>query len=166
MTSKLAIQSLCLIAIVTTLGIRVAEGRLQTADITQVAWIQGCWERNSPQSTAEEHWMAPRGDNMVGMNRSVRDGRLGSHEFLIMRQQDGRIAYEAHPYGQAATVFLSITVEDGLVVFENAEHDFPQRIGYRRVGADALEAWIEGTLNGQPRRIDFPFQRAACPGEH
>jgi hypothetical protein len=48
-------------------------------------------------------------------------------------------------------------------VFENAAHDFPQRVLYRREAADRLVARIEGLRNGQPRGIDFPMQRMACP---
>jgi hypothetical protein len=51
---------------------------------------------------------------------------------------------------------------DTLVLFENAAHDFPQRIGYRRLGNDSLVAWIEGTRQGRTRRVEFPYGRVAC----
>lgn len=65
---------------------------------------------------------------------------------------------------RGAAVFPASEVTDSSVVFENAEHDFPQRIGYRRVGGDSLVAWIEGTAGGKARRVEFPYRRAACPG--
>ena len=74
------------------------------------------------------------------------------------------LAYEAHPSGQPAAVFLSRAVSDSSVLFENLQHDFPQRVGYQRDGPDSLLAWIEGMQNGQSRRIDFPYRRAACSG--
>jgi hypothetical protein len=49
-----------------------------------------------------------------------------------------------------------------MVVFENPKHDFPQKVGYQRDGADTLLAWIEGTDKGQTRRIEFPYRRAMC----
>ena len=49
------------------------------------------------------------------------------------------------------------------IVFENPTHDFPQRVGYRRVAADRMLAWIEGTESGKPRRQEFPLQRIECP---
>lgn len=72
--------------------------------------------------------------------------------------------YEAHPSGQAAAEFRGILVSDTALVFENPEHDFPQRIGYTRVGPDSLAGWIEGDSGGELRRIRFPFRRVACPG--
>jgi len=50
------------------------------------------------------------------------------------------------------------------VVFENLQHDFPQRVGYKRDG-DALLAWIEGPRNGQTRRIEFPYRKVGCAGD-
>jgi hypothetical protein len=66
--------------------------------------------------------------------------------------------------GQPTAVFLSRTVSDSSVLFENLQHDFPQRVGYARSGANALLAWIEGTQQGKVRRIEFTYRRAACPG--
>ena len=51
-----------------------------------------------------------------------------------------------------------------MVVFENPQHDFPQKVGYQRTNPDTLLAWIEGSEKGQVRRIEFPYRRLACPG--
>jgi hypothetical protein len=131
--------------------------------IDRVAWLQGCWQSASPQRTVEEHWMAPRGRSMLGVGRTVSGDRLVEYELVVLREQDGQLAYQAHPSGQPSAVFLSRTVGDGEVLFENLAHDFPQRVGYRRDGADALLAWIEGTRNGQVRRVEFPYRRVSCP---
>jgi len=71
------------------------------------------------------------------------------------------LGYEAHPSGQPSAVFLSREITDSSVVFENAEHDFPQRVGYRR-SESGVAAWIEGTVKGQMRRIDFAYTRVPC----
>jgi hypothetical protein len=55
-------------------------------------------------------------------------------------------------------------VSDSAVAFANPEHDFPQRILYRRVGADSLIARIEGKQGDKVRGIDFPMTRVACAG--
>ena len=136
----------------------------QRVEIQRVAWLQGCWESVSGPRTIEEHWMAPRGNSMIGMGRTVRDGRLAEFELVVLREEGDGLAYDARPSGQAPTVFLSTTVSDSTVVFENPEHDFPQRVGYQRKNPGLLLAWIEGTDRGQTRRIDFRYRRTACPG--
>jgi len=115
------------------------------------------------ERVVEEHWMAPRGGAMLGLGRTVRGERLVEYEFVVIRDDNGRLAYEAHPSGQAPAVFLAETVGDTSVVFANPQHDFPQRVGYRREG-DSLNAWVEGTSKGQVRRVDFPYRRVPCPG--
>ena len=75
---------------------------------------------------------------MLGMGRTVRGGKTVEYELVLINERDGRLAYEAHPSGQPSATFLSTTVSETSVVFENPEHDFPQRVGYRREGADGL----------------------------
>jgi hypothetical protein len=134
-----------------------------TATIEQVAWMQGCWQMDAGPRVVEEQWMAPRGGVMLGMGRTVRDGKLVEYESVVLREQDGRLAYEAHPSGQPSAVFMSATITESTVVFENPMHDDPQRVGYTREG-DSLLAWIDGTANGKSRRVDFPYRRVACAG--
>ena len=136
----------------------------QPRGIERVAWLQGCWETSTGERTIEEHWMAPRGTNMVGMSRTVRGNTLVSYEFLLLREVGDRLEYESHPSGQRSATFHSTMVSDAMVLFENPQHDFPQRIGYRREGGSSLVAWIEGTNKGQARRIEFPYRRVPCSG--
>ncbi|HEY7187989.1 MAG TPA: DUF6265 family protein [Vicinamibacterales bacterium] len=132
----------------------------QPLAIDRVAWLHGCWQTTG-SSVVEEQWMAPRGGTMIGMGRTVRGGKTTEYELVVLREQDSRLAYEAHPSGQPSAVFLSREITDSSVVFENAEHDFPQRVGYRR-SESGLAAWIEGTVKGQMRHIDFNYARVAC----
>ncbi len=136
----------------------------QPRGIERVAWLQGCWETSTAERTIEEQWMAPRSANMVGMSRTVRRNALVAYEFLLLREAGDRLEYESHPSGQRSATFLSTMVSEVMVLFENPEHDFPQRIGYRREGASSLVAWIEGIDKGQARRIEFPYRRVKCAG--
>jgi hypothetical protein len=137
---------------------------IQGLTVERVGWLQGCWQSAAPPRIVEEQWMAPRAKSMIGMGRTVRGERLVEYESMLIREQGGQLAYEAHPSGQPGAVFLARTATDAEVVFENLKHDFPQRVGYRRKGRDVLVGWIEGTSNGQPRRVEFPYRRVGCPG--
>jgi hypothetical protein len=68
------------------------------------------------------------------------------------------------PFGQPPAEFIAASVSDTMVVFENPQHDFPQRVIYRKRGADSLIARIEGTMNGKSRGVDFPYAKGRCPG--
>jgi hypothetical protein len=75
----------------------------------------------------------------------------------------GALVYTANPSGQARTVFRMTERSDRAIVFAAPQHDFPQRIGYERIGADSLRAWIDGTVNGAIRSVEFAYRRAVCP---
>jgi hypothetical protein len=139
-------------------------GPQQTGGVERLAWLQGCWQTSSPQRIIEEQWTAPRGRSMLGVGRTLRGDSLVEYELVVVRERAGVLTYQAHPSGQASAVFTAQTVSDSLVVFENAAHDFPQRVGYRRVRSDSLLAWIEGSVQGTNRRVEFPYTRARCPG--
>ncbi len=136
----------------------------QSAGIQRIAWLQGCWELASSGRTVEEQWMAPRASSMVGVSRTVRADQLVGFELVVVREEGGRLAYQAHPSGQPSATFVSHRVTDSSVVFENPDHDFPQQVGYQRKAPDSLLGWIEGHQDGKRRRLEFPYRRAVCPG--
>ena len=137
----------------------------QPGGVQRLAWLQGCWAFASAERSVEEQWLAPRAGSMQGMSRTVRGDKLVAHEFVIVREQGEQLAYEVSPSGQATTVFVSTDIGPTSVVFENLQHDFPQRIGYERVAPDSVLAWIEGTKDGNPRRVEYPYHRERC-GQH
>jgi hypothetical protein len=100
---------------------------------------------------------------MLGMARTLVRDSLVEHESTLIRTTGGRLVYEANPSGQLPTTFAATIVTADSVVFAAPEHDFPQRIGYMRRGADSLVAWIEGTRSGTTRRIPYAYARSACP---
>jgi hypothetical protein len=153
----------CAVALAAS-GVAAQAPPAPAAGIQRVAWLQGCWEMAAGTRTVEEQWMAPRGGTMMGISRTVRDGRLLEYEFVVLREQGEGLVYEPRPSGQAPASFPSRTIDTSSIVFENPQHDFPTIIGYRRESADAVLAWIEGTVQGKARRIEFKYARVPCPG--
>jgi len=133
--------------------------------VQQLSWMAGCWRRQTASgSVVEEQWMTPRAGFALGISRTVRgDSMVVEFEQLRLFQKAGHAVYHAEPSGQAPTDFEAKATSDTMVVFENTTHDFPQRVIYRKRGADSLLARIEGTMNGQARGVDFPYARARCP---
>jgi len=106
--------------------------------------------------------MPEEGGLLLGMSRSVRDGKVREYEFLrIDRDSTGKLRYVAQPSGQAEATFMLKSLTEDTVVFENPRHDFPQRILYKRVDKDTLVARIEGSVEGRARSADFPYRRCA-----
>ncbi|MGM9483102.1 DUF6265 family protein [Roseateles sp. NT4] len=136
----------------------------QAHPFAAVEWMAGCWAQAGREAGTVEQWMAPAGGLMLGMARTLKDGRVVEFEFMQIRADaEGRLSFIAQPQGRPPTEFALLRQGDAEAVFENATHDFPQRVIYRREAADRLMARIEGTLKGKERGIDFPMQRTACP---
>jgi hypothetical protein len=138
-------------------------GASQTAApaITDVAWIAGCWDVTRNGRHIAETWTSAEGGTMMGVSRTVSNGKTSEWEFLIIREGPKGLEYVAKPSGQPEATFTSTSVSATEVVFENPAHDFPKKIIYKRDG-DSLTASTEGPMNGQTRKIDFAYKKAAC----
>lgn len=134
-------------------------------DLSALGWLAGCWQGATGDRVIEEQWMAPRGGTLIGMSRTVAGGRTIEHEFLQIRRQDDGVVYVARPSGQAEASFTLVSDAAALAreaVFENPQHDFPQRIIYRQQPDGSLLARVEGVQGGVVRGLDFLLKRAAC----
>ena len=136
-----------------------------SSPVDKLVWLGGCWQEvTSNGRIVEEQWMAPRGGQMIGMGRTVRGDSVLEFEHLRIFVRADHAIYHAEPSGQAPADFTAASVSDTAVTFENPQHDFPQRVIYRKRGADSLLARIEGTVGGRSRGVDFPYKRVHCAG--
>ena len=131
--------------------------------VSRLAWLAGCWERASGPRLIEEHWTRPLGGLMLGNGRTLQGDSLVEFEQMRLFERGGRVVFAAAPSGQAPAEFESASMSDTAVTFANAAHDFPQRIVYRRRGADSVLASIEGTVGDRARVLHYPYGRVACP---
>jgi hypothetical protein len=142
-----------------------APGTVAAPRVEDLAWLAGCWDAAGGEPGSEEHWLAPAGGTLFGISRTVRGGQTVTHELMQIRERGpGELVFIASPAGQATTTFPLVAHGESSVTFENPEHDFPQRVIYRRDG-DVLRARIEGTEGGKEKGFDFPFRRRDCDAE-
>jgi hypothetical protein len=130
--------------------------------VDDLGWLAGCWEGGEAGRVVTEQWMKPLGGTLLGMSRTVEGGATVAHEFLMIREDAEGVHYVARPSGQAEASFELVRVAEGEAVFENPAHDFPQRVVYRLAGKGKLAAAIEGLVEGEMRRVEFPMKRVAC----
>lgn len=134
-----------------------------SADISNLSWLSGCWAYDGKDAGSGEYWMPPAGNTMLAVSRTVRGSKTVSFEYLrIETTPSGSLALFAAPSGQIPSRFDMKSMTTGEVVFENADHDFPQRIVYRMLGEDALLGRIEGKSDGRDLVIDFPMTAIDC----
>jgi hypothetical protein len=123
--------------------------------VDDLAWLSGAWVSREGEKWTEEYWTPPRGSLMIGAGLSGRGGKAEWFEHMrIAADKDGAVAFFAMPGGAPASRFPLVRAEKGEIVFENAAHDFPQRIRYRREG-EALVATISLIDGGKARSWTF-----------
>jgi hypothetical protein len=159
--SAMAVRHIPLVVVLGAL--LAAAGGPQGSPLSRLGWLGGCWELRRGTRVTLEMWMPPDGDLMLGASRTTAGGVVREYEqFRLTAGAGGRLTYTALPSGQPAADFTSVEVSDSGFTVENPAHDFPQRIIYRRRGADSLVARIEGPGPNGPRGMDFPMRRIAC----
>ncbi len=137
-----------------------AEAPIAKPTLATIAWLAGSWSFERNGRVVEEQWLAPAGGTMLGMSRTVANGKTIDYEFVVLRAEaSGDIVYTAKPAKQPEASFQLKRASDTEVVFENLEHDFPQRILYTLQPDGSLLAAIEGTQDGKGRRVLFPYRR-------
>ena len=141
-------------------GPRVGDAKDQP--LAEFAWLAGSWVEVEGEMRMEEHWTLPSGGVMLGTSRTLNQDRLAYFEYMRIEDTPAGVVYVAHPRGGNPTSFPLIeapTADSYRAVFENLNHDHPQRIIYERLGGDALYIKIEGEPEGVPTEEDWLMGR-------
>jgi hypothetical protein len=126
--------------------------------VASLDWMTGTWTQETAQEKVSESWLGPANGMMVAANLTARANGRRSYEFLRIAETPEGFSYFASPGGKAPVEFKVKETGERRVVFENAAHDFPQRILYWRDG-ELLVARIEGTIDGKERSEQWRFDR-------
>ncbi len=104
--------------------------------------------------------MAPSTASMFGIGRTLKDGEEVSVEYLRIAAEADGVVYYAAPQGRLpATPFRAVEYGQGRAVFENLEHDYPQRIIYELQFGGAIKARIEGEVDGELKSSEWVLRR-------
>ena len=146
---------IAIMAVLWTLALPLAA---EEDPLAALAWISGTWEGENGNIRMEEIWTRPAGGLILGVHRDLFPGGRSFFEYLRIEQRGDDIFYIAAPRGENATEFRLTELLDNGAVFENPEHDFPQKLVYTRDG-DTLRATIEGVANGKRRSSGWKWHR-------
>ncbi len=129
-------------------------------ELESLAWMTGCWVGEEADVRTEECWTAPGGGILLGMHRDIRPSGKSFFEFLRISIEGDGIAYWGSPMGRTPTSFPGKEIGEKRVVFENAAHDYPQRIIYWLEDDGSLSARVEGDVKGTLRQESWRWRPA------
>jgi hypothetical protein len=121
--------------------------------------ISGKWKLKESNFTLYEDWEKTNDSTYIGLSYTLDKEEKNISERLYILKLNNHIVYIAQPGNNNPTLFTLISSEDNKFIFENKEHDFPQRITYHFTTDSTLTASIEGDVNGTLKRKEFSFRK-------
>ncbi len=117
----------------------------------------GKWKMETDKAEIYEEWKVVEETELVGKSYSADNGVDKISEILYLKKFGDQWAYVAVPEGQNISLFALVEYTPKKFIFENKEHDFPNRISYEFHKGGKLTAAIEGEVDGEFKRIEFSF---------
>lgn len=127
--------------------------------IDRLKFMQGSWTAERGTGVSEETWMAPAGKSMLGVSRTIRDGRTSFTEFLMIEENEGKIKLSICQKLGGPAITLNVgKLTETEVVFEPVDDPNKATITYRLVDKN-LHATVAGVRDGSPYTLEFAFKR-------
>lgn len=126
-------------------------------------WLEGSWTNVTPtmefhenwQKTDAHHWKA---ESFVLVKK---DTVFYEHIDLVKSGSNWEyIVSVRNQNNEQPVAFTATKLENGNLEFENAQHDFPTRIVYKKITEDSLVATIFGTQKGKTVSEVFPMKKS------
>lgn len=123
-----------------------------TGKVTDISFIAGHWKANMPDRTVEAYWFAPDANNITGLFRMVKEGKITMYEILAYEQtSQGLVSLVkhfnpgliAHEEKEVSDRYNFVEASKGRVVFE--KQDGSLRILYEKK-SDNRMVLSRGTL--------------------
>ena len=130
--------------------------------INQLQWLLGTWTNESGDEFSQETWSKENASSFTGFSfTQVGKQTVFSETMALEQKRDSLLltVATANQNDEKPVTFKLVSSENGQFTFENKDNDFPERIIYTNPVKDSLHAWIEGSVNGEAKRIDFSFSR-------
>jgi Domain of unknown function (DUF6265) len=131
-------------------------------EIKKAKWLVGTWENKTSRGSIYENWSKTNQIELAGKSYMIKQkDTIVFENIRLLQDKDGLfyIPVVKNQNGGLPVKFAATTISKEKIVFENAQHDFPQIISYTKINKDSLVAEIAGTKNGKERKQVFPMKR-------
>ena len=138
-------------------AILVSISNLYAQDDSIIMLFPGLWKMEIENAEIYEEWQLVNKNELIGTSYSLENGIKIINENLWIKKFMDKWAYIAVTANEDITLFPLVEHSPKKLIFENKEHDFPQRIIYEFHKDGKLTAAIEGNVNGGLKRKEFSF---------
>ncbi len=130
--------------------------------IENASWLIGEWQNITEKVYVSEIWIKKNDSTYIGKGYSVAGKDTVSEESILLEQKGTQLFYTSTVKNQNNNQSIKFTLTSSAnnqLVFENPEHDFPQKISYTLITNDSLLAEVSGMMNSKQRSEKFPMTR-------
>ena len=130
------------------------------SELTELEWVLGKWQVN--ESRSYEEWEKVNKDLYRGKGYKVRKNDTLITETIDLVKRGDAIFYIPSVSDQnegKPVEFKLISKKEEELIFENKEHDFPQRIIYIKTSDSLIDARIEGIKQGFFSEVKFKLNK-------
>ena len=138
-------------------AILVSISNLYAQDDSITMLFPGLWKMEIENAEIYEEWQLVNKNELIGTSYSLENEIKIINENLWIKKFMDKWAYIAVTANEDITLFPLVEHSPKKLIFENKEHDFPQRIIYEFHKDGKLTAAIEGNINGGLKRKEFSF---------
>lgn len=131
------------------------------ADIYVFQWLIGTWSEAAGDRITTETWVRIDDQTLSAEGKTVKSGKTVFEEKLTIQITNEGIYYIADVAHNSEPVWFKLTLfSSGEAVFENRQHDFPQKLHYKLLG-DAMYVEIEGlNKDGKTETVNIVYRRS------
>jgi hypothetical protein len=152
---------ICLLFVLT--GAALAQQPVYSVnDFKPLHGLTGLWKMDGKRGALYEEWQVSGDNQLKGRSYKINNNDTMVLENVVISLQGDVIFYTPvvrDQNNQQPVPFKLISNNNNRYVFENKEHDYPQRVIYELVSANELRARIEGSKNGKESGSDFNYSR-------
>lgn len=131
--------------------------------LQSLEWILGEWQHIQGEMVFTEQWqMSPDSSLYIGTGKAQKNDKIVSQEDMRIEMLNGELHYivTVHNHNENSAIPFRLTSStNNSVIFENPDHDFPQKIEYTFKNNNSIHAVVSATLNEKIRKLDFHFIR-------
>jgi hypothetical protein len=137
-----------------------AAAKTQTTTVTNFDWLLGNWAMNADGVHIYENWTKAENNTYNCQGFVIKDQDTIVTELIKIEKIGQHWVYIAQINNNNPVLFtLTPASAPNNVVFENTEHDNPQRIIYKNISSSRLFARTEAMVNGKLEADEYDYTR-------
>ena len=153
--------TICLLFVFVTISMAQQPGYTNT-EFKPLHGLTGLWKMDGKRGALYEEWQVSGDNQLTGRSYKINNNDTIVLENVVIALQGNTIFYTPvvrDQNNQQPVPFKLISYNNNRYVFENKEHDYPQRVIYELVSSNELRARIEGSKNEKEMATDFNYSR-------